>query len=86
MTKKTVVLTLFFAATLPMLAQNKASDRIGESTAVLKTILEKQKIPKNILDKALCVLVYPGVKKASRSRMADTRAASDQGFAESRRN
>jgi len=63
MTKKTVVLTLFFAATLPMLAQNKASTRIGESTAVLKTILDKEKIPKNILDKSLCVLVYPAVKK-----------------------
>jgi lipid-binding SYLF domain-containing protein len=46
-----------------MFAQNKSSDRLAESTAVLKTILNKQEIPKNLFDKAVCVLVYPGVRK-----------------------
>jgi hypothetical protein len=31
-------------------AQNKMSKRLSESTAVLKTILDKQDIPKNTLD------------------------------------
>ena len=31
--------------------------------SVLKTILNKQEIPKSVVDKAVCVLVYPGVKK-----------------------
>ena len=63
MTKKIAVLILCFAATLPVLAQGKASDRLTESTAVLKTIFNKQGIPTSILDKAACVLVYPSVRK-----------------------
>ncbi len=51
------------AITLPLLAKNKPTERLTESTAVLKTILEKEQIPKSILDKAVCVLVYPSVKK-----------------------
>jgi SH3 domain-containing YSC84-like protein 1 len=63
MTRKIAVLILCCAATLPVLAQGKASDRLTESTAVLKTILTKQEIPKSVLDKAACVLVYPSVRK-----------------------
>jgi lipid-binding SYLF domain-containing protein len=51
------------AITLPLFAEDKASERLTESTAVLKTILDKQDIPTSIVDKAVCVLVYPGVKK-----------------------
>ena len=36
---------------------------MADSTTVLKTILDKHEIPQNVLDKAACVLVYPGVKK-----------------------
>jgi lipid-binding SYLF domain-containing protein len=63
MTKKIVLLIMCFATTLPLFAKNKASDRLAESTAVLKTILNKQEIPKSVVDKAVCVLVYPGVRK-----------------------
>jgi len=56
-------LILCAAITLPLFAADKASERLAESTAVLKTILDKQDIPTSILDKAVCVLVYPGVKK-----------------------
>ena len=52
-----------FLIILPLLAQNKASERLAESTAVLKTILDKQQIPKAVVDKAVCVLVYPSVRK-----------------------
>jgi lipid-binding SYLF domain-containing protein len=63
MTKKIVLLTMCFLIILPLLAQNKASERLAESTAVLKTILDKQQIPKAVVDKAVCVLVYPSVRK-----------------------
>ena len=61
--KTIVLLTTCFAITLPLLAQNKASERITASTAVLKTIVDKQELSKSVMDKAVCVLVYPGVKK-----------------------
>ena len=50
MTRKIVLLMVCFAVALPLFAQNKMSKRLSESTAVLKTILDKQDIPKSILD------------------------------------
>jgi lipid-binding SYLF domain-containing protein len=49
--------------TLPLFAGSKSAGRLAESTAVLKTILDKQEIPKSVVDKAMCVLVYPSVTK-----------------------
>jgi hypothetical protein len=49
-TQKIVLLMVCFAVTLRLFAQNKMSKRLSESTAVLKTILDKQDIPKSILD------------------------------------
>jgi SH3 domain-containing YSC84-like protein 1 len=63
MTKKLAVLMMLLSAALPLFGQNKASQRVTESTAVLKTILTKQDIPTSIVDKSVCVLVYPSVKK-----------------------
>ena len=63
MTGKIVLLGMVLAATLPLLAQDKSSKRLTESAAVLKTIVNEQGIPKSLLGKAACVLVYPGVKK-----------------------
>jgi lipid-binding SYLF domain-containing protein len=65
MTKKITLLLVCFAITLPLFAENKYSKRLQESTTVLKTVLEKHEVPQNILDKAVCVLVYPGVKKVA---------------------
>jgi lipid-binding SYLF domain-containing protein len=48
---------------LPLFSEDKMEKRLQESTAVLKTIVTKKDIPQNVLDKAVCVLVYPGVKK-----------------------
>lgn len=58
----TVVLVIMCFATA-LFAQKKANERIAASTAVLKTIFDKQEIPKDVIDKAACVLVYPSVKK-----------------------
>jgi lipid-binding SYLF domain-containing protein len=63
MTRKIVLMVVCFATTLPLFANGKASERIAASTAVLQTILDKQEIPTSIVDKAVCVLVYPSVKK-----------------------
>jgi lipid-binding SYLF domain-containing protein len=63
MIKKSVLLIICSATTLTLFAANKAAQRVTESTAVLKTILDKQEIPTSIVDKAVCVLVYPSVKK-----------------------
>ena len=63
MTKRIVVLLMCVAVSLPMLADNKIAKRLSESTAVLQTILDKQEIPKNVMNKAVCVLIYPSVKK-----------------------
>jgi lipid-binding SYLF domain-containing protein len=65
MTKKFTLLLVCFAISLPLFAENKYSKRLAESTTVLTTILDKHEIPQDVLDKAVCVLVYPGVKKVA---------------------
>jgi lipid-binding SYLF domain-containing protein len=63
MTRKMGAFAMVLAATLPLIAQEKATKRLAESTAVLKTIVNEQGIPKSFLGKAACVVVYPGVRK-----------------------
>jgi lipid-binding SYLF domain-containing protein len=65
--KKTAVLALVSVAiTLPAFAQNKIDDRLGNSAEVLKQILAKHdEIPQAYLNKAVCVLVFPSVKKVA---------------------
>ena len=59
-----LLILLSVAASLPVVAQNKIDDRIGESAEVLRQILAKSDgIPKQYLNKAVCVLVFPAVKK-----------------------
>lgn len=53
---------LCLTTAVPVVAQ-KANQRLADSTAVLKTILTKNDIPKDVLNKARCVIVYPGVRK-----------------------
>jgi lipid-binding SYLF domain-containing protein len=64
MMKRLLLFALCLAVAVPVVAQSKADERLTESTAVLKTILTKgDGIPKDVLNKSLCVLIYPGVKK-----------------------
>jgi lipid-binding SYLF domain-containing protein len=52
------------AAALPAIAQNKIEDRVGQSAEVLTQILSRpDAIPRPLLDKSVCVLVFPDVKK-----------------------
>lgn len=57
-----IALLLCCAAAVPVVAQ-KADKRLAESTDVLKTIISKNEIPSSALSKAVCVLVFPSVKK-----------------------
>ncbi|RSL14644.1 lipid-binding SYLF domain-containing protein [Edaphobacter aggregans] len=63
--KKTALLTLLcMSATLPALAQTKFDERLGTSTEVLRQMLARtDAIPRDLLNEARCVMVYPNVKK-----------------------
>jgi lipid-binding SYLF domain-containing protein len=64
MKKNFLLASLCVAATLPVVAQNKIEDRVGESGQVLTQILSRpDAVPQALLDKAVCVLVFPAVKK-----------------------
>jgi SH3 domain-containing YSC84-like protein 1 len=62
MEKKLIVVLLCVIAAAPAIAE-KADKRLVESTLVLRRILAKNDIPKALLNKAECVMVYPNVKK-----------------------
>jgi lipid-binding SYLF domain-containing protein len=61
-----MLLAIFLFAALSAFAQEKEGDRLKESYNVLKEILgtPDKGIPRDLLDKAECVVVYPSVKKA----------------------
>jgi lipid-binding SYLF domain-containing protein len=65
--KKTALLALVTVAmTLPVVAQTKIDNRLGESAEVLnQLILKPDSIPQAYLNKARCVLVFPAVKKVA---------------------
>ncbi len=64
--KKFLVLGLVLSFALPILAQKKENDRLEEAATVLKEILGMPEgIPQDLLDKSVCVVVYPSVKKAA---------------------
>ncbi|PWT84612.1 MAG: hypothetical protein C5B56_15320 [Proteobacteria bacterium] len=50
----------------PAIADEKETERLQDAANVLKEVLNSEKgVPKSLLDKAYCVVVYPSVKKAS---------------------
>src|SRR6476660_7221730 len=60
--KKLAIVLLGFSVTLS--AQGKEEDRLRACATVLKEIINiPDDIPKDLLDKAECVIVFPGVKK-----------------------
>src|SRR3984957_5627042 len=57
---------LTFSCVLPALAQEKENERINESAIVIREILGMPDgIPKDLLNKADCLVIYPSVKKAA---------------------
>jgi SH3 domain-containing YSC84-like protein 1 len=64
--RKTAVALLSMAMVLPTVAQTKMDNRMGDSAEVLSQILAKHdEIPRQLLDRARCVLVFPSVKKVA---------------------
>jgi lipid-binding SYLF domain-containing protein len=59
------VLCLCFA--LPLLAQEKEAERLTSSYDVMRAVLDMpdKGIPKDLLDKSYCVVVFPSVKKGA---------------------
>ena len=70
MKTKLFLLVLVLASVAPVIAedkQEKVDDRITASATVMKEILgmPEKGIPRDLLNKANCVIVYPSVKKAA---------------------
>jgi lipid-binding SYLF domain-containing protein len=69
MKRKFCIAALAFLIAIPAFAgdkDQKETDRLNESAVVLKEILGMPEgIPKDLLDKSVCVVVYPSVKKAA---------------------
>ncbi len=69
MTRKLCSALLTLTLLLPAFAKDKEEKeaaRVGESAVVLKEILGMpESIPKDLLDKSVCVVVFPSVKKAA---------------------
>jgi len=61
MTKRITLLLLCVAVSLPLFAESKMAKRIADSTAVMQATAKD--IPPSISSKAVCVLIYPSVKK-----------------------
>ncbi len=66
MTNRVLLVVLMLACVLPVMGQKKENERIGEAETVMKEILGMPDgIPKDLLDRAECVVIYPSVKKAA---------------------
>ena len=65
--RRFTLLAACFLLALPSFGQQKEDERLKESYTVLKEILgiPDKGIPRDLLDKAECVVVYPSVKKAA---------------------
>ncbi len=64
--KLTMVLGLYLAVALPLLAQKKEDDRLANSATVMKELLQGTNgLPACVLNQAMCVVVFPSVKKVA---------------------
>lgn len=64
--KKSILVALIVMLALPAFAGSKETERISESYNVMKEILGiPDGIPKDLIKKAACVVVFPSVKKAA---------------------
>jgi lipid-binding SYLF domain-containing protein len=62
--KKFLLVLLGLGLTVNLAAQGKQEDRLREAATVLQEVLDvPDNIPQTLIDKAECVIVFPGVKK-----------------------
>jgi lipid-binding SYLF domain-containing protein len=61
-----VMVVLIFALHSSLFAQSKVDKRLANSATALQAILQGDNgLPKSVLNQAVCVLIYPGVKKVA---------------------
>ncbi len=66
MNKRIVVFALCLAVASPLFAQKKQDERLSNSATVLREISGGDKgLPTSVLDQAVCVVVFPSVKKVA---------------------
>lgn len=66
MKNKLAILALSLAIASPLFAQKKEDQRLTDSATVMKAILQGDNgLPKSVLDQAMCVLIFPSVKKVA---------------------
>jgi lipid-binding SYLF domain-containing protein len=66
MTIKLAIFGLCLAVASPLLAQKKEDERLENSATVMKEILQGDNgLPTSVLNQAMCVLVFPSVKKVA---------------------
>jgi lipid-binding SYLF domain-containing protein len=64
MRNKLLVFAICLGIASPIFAQKKEDERLANSATVFQQILGSEKgLPNNILDKAMCVVIFPSVKK-----------------------
>jgi len=65
--KKFLAVVLCFCFALPAVAATKEAERLTSSYDVMRAVLDMpdKGIPKDLLDKSYCVLVFPSVKKGA---------------------
>src|SRR5271169_1651284 len=66
MKKNILIAVLFLTTPCSLFAQSKVDKRLANSATALQAILEGDNgLHKNVLNQAVCVLIYPGVKKVA---------------------
>lgn len=66
MKKKIASLALVLAVASPLFAQKKEEERLANAASVMQGLLNGDKgLPKSVLDQAICVLIFPSVKKVA---------------------
>jgi lipid-binding SYLF domain-containing protein len=64
--KKQSLFLIVLLIALPLFGQEKETERLQNCSEVLKEILNiPENVPQDLLDKAECVVIFPGVKKAA---------------------
>ena len=66
MKTKLAIIALCFMSAVSLFAQKKEDERLANSAAVMKEMLQGDKgLPTNILNQTMCVIVFPSVKKVA---------------------
>jgi SH3 domain-containing YSC84-like protein 1 len=65
MKNKLTILGLCLAVAFPLLAQKKEDERLENSAKVMKEILGDKGLSTSVLNQAMCVAIFPSVKKVA---------------------